>query len=278
MDIMKKNNRKPSQKINETQKKNFIEQLLQDMVTAHEMDKEEVKHFRPALAKLALIDRLERVAHKKELADAFVDGGGVKLISVWLRPLENPYRSGEEVIPNANVRTACFKALMRMEEQTKIHIDQLKASNIGRVCLNYRKMPSETNANKKLCAQLCTRWMNTVVAGGSTTFKYEEIETEPEKEIVVQRSANVAQTTMNANAQHRHARIPRRDEFRYKKRPEAVEIEGDKRDPLSNASQVNRKLTEIRGLSNRATSGRDALGTVHISVAGHGLQPPSSDM
>jgi hypothetical protein len=118
--------------------------------------------------------------------------------------------------------------------------------------------------------------MNTVVAGGDTKFKYDEVETEPEKERVVQRSANEAQTMMAANQSYRHARIPRREEFRYKMRPEKVELDGEKRDPESNAAVVNRKLTEIRSQSMRASTGREAIGLVHISVAGHGLQPPES--
>jgi hypothetical protein len=279
MVAIKKSLRKGKDKIDDKVKKNFILQLIEDMTTAQEMDKEEVKHFRPALAKLALCDRLERVAAKGSIVDEFVEEGGVKLISAWLSPLPDPYTGVEDkVIPNVNVRTACFKALMRIEEHRKLEIPRLREANIGRVCLNYRKMASETNPNKKLCAQLCTRWMNTVVEGGETRFSFNEIESDPPKEVVVQRTVSDATTTMNANSQHRHARIPRREEFKYKVRPEIVEVDEAKRDPESNAAQVNRKLNEIRSGSMRATTGRDALGTVHISVAGHGLQPPDSAM
>merc|ERR1711937_1132891 len=75
------------------------------------------------------------------------------------------------VIPNLTVRTACFRALLSMTEKYDITVEDLKKANIGRICLDYRKMASETQSNRNVCAQLCTRWMNTVTAG-KTKFSY----------------------------------------------------------------------------------------------------------
>merc|ERR1711937_304593 len=136
------------------------------------------------------------------------------------------------VIPNLTVRTACFRALLSMTEKYDITVEDLKKANIGRICLDYRKMASETQSNRNVCAQLCTRWMNTVTAG-KTKFSYAEIEEEPPKVEEVVRSAETARRLMDANANHRHARIPRREEFRYARRPEKVELEGEKRDANS---------------------------------------------
>lgn len=136
----------------------YVENLLTRLDTAHDIDKEARKAKRPAIAKLKALPVFEEAVARPHLHRYLFDAGILKVFTSWLYPHE------DATLPNIKLRTALLKMLVRINIDTSLEHrrDQLKQSNLGKIVMFYSRLPDETAGNRKLAAQLVEHWSKPV--------------------------------------------------------------------------------------------------------------------
>ena len=131
-----------------------MEDLIQDMINAYDVDQESLGRGDPGLAKLRLLPRVEELTSKQSHQDSFIDAGGLGAIREWLRLLP------DNSLPNLTLRTSLLQVLRKL--QGSITLENLKDSKIGVAIRDLIFHEEEIASNKRLANEIAEAWLRQI--------------------------------------------------------------------------------------------------------------------
>ena len=140
--------RKRTDELSEMHKSEIAQDLLYKMDRAAKDDQELYLRKQPAVNKLNLLSKVQRLAGIKDLQLSLLDFDLLGALRVWIEPKD------KKTLPSLSVRTAIYEMLRKLP----IQLDHLKRSGIGKVLVSISKHEMETPANKLIIRELIDKW------------------------------------------------------------------------------------------------------------------------
>lgn len=131
-----------------------MEDLIQDMMNAVDLDLEALENGQPGLEKLKLLPRVEEQTSKQSQQDSFIDAGGLGAIREWLRLLP------DNSLPNITLRTSLLKIVHKL--LPSITLENLKDSKIGHAIRELIFHEEEISSNKRIANEIAENWLRQV--------------------------------------------------------------------------------------------------------------------
>lgn len=141
--------KKKSTDLSEQHKNELAEDLLKMMDKAAANDVQLNLTGQPALCKLNMLSKVQRLAGVKSLQMTLLDFDLLGSLKTWIEP-----RDKNSPLAGLTVRTAVYELLRRLPCQ----MDHLKRSGIGKALISLRRHEQETPANKRLIKDIIDKW------------------------------------------------------------------------------------------------------------------------
>lgn len=228
--------------INEGQESTkFIQNFIEDMVTAAESDMQEFYAGRlgKMTHKVNMLGKAVSVMQKVVFGELFVTFGGCRALAFWLKPMPN----GQ--LPNVHLRTTVLTCMLRLPI-SKDALQNCKDPALGEIVKNLMQNPRETVPNRKTAAMLVQKWIKQVLvnnesSGDAQQDEEENLPTLPPKPI---ETAESFQQLEEESFKRIHPTIPIREGKDYKLHPDitAMALRRDKYAQESNRYKVNEVL------------------------------------
>jgi len=263
-----------------------VELFLGRMEVAVENDIKANEARKPAIHKLKLAKEMSEKLSQAHLQGAFIDAGGLTVLTHWLSPLP------DGSLPNINIRSAILRLLLLMP----IHVhdperrEQLKKSGLGKVVMFLYKLPEETNQNRRYAKDLVERWSRPIFAleNKHQHGREEERRRLNPNEVASQRKRKAAQDpdveldedgnpvikkgpAPGERGWRWHASIPQSSKLDYSVRPESQfssEEMARKKESKAKHDKLEKKLKNMKAVNKRRV-GSDRPNK--MSIEGRGI-------
>ena len=127
------------------------EELVERMENAYRVDRESVRQRRPAVAKMQMLEEVERALTRVDMVGACLERGVLRVMAAWLTPT----RIGrKQYLPNMELRTRLVKLLGSLDFNVLEH----KNDGIGYAVKVLYESPDETRENKLAERMLIQTW------------------------------------------------------------------------------------------------------------------------
>lgn len=145
--------------------------LISRMIQAADIDRENLKNQKPAMAKIQMLPEIQKMTSKVYLQQPLLERGLLGVVSEWLRPLPN------KQLPNLQLRSVLLDVLVQLPVQGSKRIvakrsryqedrdeDGItkellqKTPSIARTVKFLSSHPMETMENRKKASNLVERW------------------------------------------------------------------------------------------------------------------------
>lgn len=230
--------------------------LVEKMHKAHALDKDALKRAKPALNKLSLLAYIEKFLEKAFWQDWFVTCNGCSALCDWLEP--NPD------LPNLTIREAVFRILKKLP----ISQEALRASKLGRRIRFYSKHRTETNENKRICAELIAKWLRSVFGQTTSAVRHRNdmqqmYEMQAETYVAPVKTQDQLAAEEAESNQRRHPRMFIKPDLNYKVQPRYQRVEAPtKADPMSTRGKLTRTLAAMRTPSTKSRITKHAVNSI----------------
>jgi len=178
-----------------------LQTFILHMESACERDGESMKKKRPALSKLQMLPQVINMLQKDFVREGQFDSNLLRACYMWLKPLP------DGSLPNQKIRDGILKNLLRID----VSQDALQSSSLGKVVMILSKHPKETEANRRVCRELVSKWLRPIFYI-QQSFRSSEEET-LDGARVVRGDEGAAAAQRNADRRvRRHSSGPKLDE------------------------------------------------------------------
>ncbi|KAI8620585.1 hypothetical protein BC830DRAFT_1098532 [Chytriomyces sp. MP71] len=150
----------------DTELDDLAKNLVDKMKEAALKDVDFNRNGQPAIAKLKLLTLVMGQLSKNHMFTAFLDGGMLDSMKLWLEPLP------DGSLPNLDVQMGMFNTLVKLPITT----ENLRDSKIGRVVMFYTKCDRTTPSALKIANELLEKWMRPIL-GRSQSYKERGLQT-----------------------------------------------------------------------------------------------------
>eukprot|EP01041_Mallomonas_annulata_P005900 gene5900-11910_t len=140
--------KRKSEDLSEQHKTEIAQDLLFKMESAARDDLDLYRQGKPAINKLNMLKKVQRLSGVKGLQMTLLDFDFLGALKAWIEPRD------KKTLPGLTIRSAVYELLRLMPCQG----DHLKRSGIGKVLLMLGKHPMETPANKRLIKEVVDKW------------------------------------------------------------------------------------------------------------------------
>lgn len=217
--------KRKSTDLSEQHKNELAQDLLKMMDKAAADDVQSNLLGQPAVCKLNMLAKVQRLAGVKSLQMTLLDFDILGSLKTWIEP-----RDKSAPLAGLTVRTAVYELLRRLPCQ----MDHLKRSGIGKVLISLRQNEQETPANKRLIKDIVDKWCRPIFGKSadvrSAVRDEEPVEgTRPRPKPVSERStegqnfdvAMSAGVVLTSKDPYSRVQCPRNNGFVFKVRPES---------------------------------------------------------
>lgn len=139
----------------------YCENVLRQMVSAHEQDIKAVKENKPATAKLHIVDNIAQILTKPKWKPYFMKLNINRVLEMWLMPLT------KNSLPHFSIRSNMLKVIM----QLPITIKSLRGSQLGKVLTYLHTHKDETEENKKMIKTILQNLLGPII-GINANYKH----------------------------------------------------------------------------------------------------------
>mmetsp|Transcript_6226 Transcript_6226/g.6430 ORF Transcript_6226/g.6430 Transcript_6226/m.6430 type:complete len:597 (+) Transcript_6226:83-1873(+) len=181
--------KRKNEDMSEIHKSELCSDLMQRMEKAQREDMEAVSQGRPALCKLGLLKRVQRLTGVKNLQLTLLDNDFLGACKNWIEPHD------KKSLPALTVRTSIYSILNLLP----CHPDHLRSSGIGKAMLSLMKHPLESTENKRLIKSIIDKWCRPIF-GKSADIRNVEASAEEDHSSEMRRAVMAARaSTLSAS-------------------------------------------------------------------------------